>query len=213
MDDSTYIDKKPSKAKTIWLILVILALVASSVSFTLFYLKQKSEIDTLKAQNSKLADDNKSLESENNKVVVPQGEYRDIPELGVKYKVTDETKDVTYSFKYSEGGGTIGSKGYIGISTQALTLAAPENAKNSDAVEFDLKYPCTSVEDPVATIFKSEESDTSGLVQEKKLGKFYYQYAYGKLEGSNKCSQEEHAEAIKSGQAIFKSLELIELDS
>ena len=64
-------EQKPSKKKTIWLILIILALVASNVAWALFYIKQQSElnttISTLTARNLKLASDNKSLQAENDK--------------------------------------------------------------------------------------------------------------------------------------------------
>jgi len=98
-------DKKPSKAKTIWLVLIILALIASNVSWALFFLKQQGELNTkitiLTAQNAKLAKDNKSLQSENDKLSsasTVSGDYREIPEFGVKYKVTDEIKKLTYAY-------------------------------------------------------------------------------------------------------------------
>lgn len=99
-------EQKPSKKKTIWLVIVIVVLIASNVAWVLFYIKQQSElnttISTLTARNLKLANDNKNLQNTGDKTD-DTAEYREIPELGVKYKVTDENKDLTYSYSVTSG--------------------------------------------------------------------------------------------------------------
>lgn len=229
MDNSEFIDKKPSRAKTIWLIVVILALIASSVSFTLFYLKQKSEIDTLKAQNSKLADDNKSLESENNKVVVPQGEYRDIPELGVKYKVTDETKEITYVYNPS------GTKAFVNISTVALSKDSYKATLDGDPYDvmcsLDTGFTPTSIvfglpgDVPVPGMGEMTfaQESKAGNKSVKKISDTVYAY-FGGENGlddglgyaeyvpapSNGCDQNLIKQAQASAKELFESLEPIE---
>lgn len=106
-------EQKPSKKKTIWLVIVIVVLIASNVAWVLFYIKQQSElnttISTLTARNLKLANDNKSLQAENDKASDAEADsgYREIPELGVKYKLDDTTKDLTYSYNGTKDNETI----------------------------------------------------------------------------------------------------------
>ncbi len=101
------VEQKPSRKKTIWLVLIILALIASNTGWVLFYLKQQGEmtakINTLTAQNLKLAKDNKDLQNADSKTD-DTADYREIPELGVKYKITNDNKDLTYKYSLSSEG-------------------------------------------------------------------------------------------------------------
>lgn len=98
--------KKSGKAKTIWLILVILLLIISNTVWGLLWYTQDTKItdlgtknDKLNSQNSKLSDSNKSLKAANEKSKVDSSvQWREMPEFGVKYKLDDDTKDLTYSY-------------------------------------------------------------------------------------------------------------------
>lgn len=161
MDETpSYIDTstpKTSKKKTIWLILIIVALIASNVSWALFFFKQQGELNTkisiLTAKNLKLEKDNKSLEEENDKnasEAAKSGDYREIPELGVKYKLTDETETLTYSYS--------GVKDNESISWSSIALSEKSTETNG----------CNSYDGTVIIWSKSpsEISDDKG----KKVG-------------------------------------------
>ncbi len=113
MDETpSYIDTstpKPSKKKTIWLILIIIALIASNVSWALFFFKQQGELTTknniLLAKVAKLEKDNKDLESKSNQAsedAQASSGYREIPELGVKYKLDADNINLSYAYATDE---------------------------------------------------------------------------------------------------------------
>lgn len=109
MNDSTFTDKKPSKAKIIWLVIIVLLLIASNTAWGLFYFSQQNKLNdnirSLKIEKQaikdELADAKKSTKSNSDL------EYREIPELGVKYKLDDTTKDLTYSYNGTKDNETI----------------------------------------------------------------------------------------------------------
>lgn len=108
-------DKKSGKAKTIWLILVILLLIISNTVWGLLWYNQnttKTGLETknskLNSDNSKLSDSVKSLKAANEKAKVDSStQWRDIPEFGVKYKLDSDTKNLSYSYAGGKDGGTI----------------------------------------------------------------------------------------------------------
>lgn len=193
------VEQKPSRKKTIWLVLIILALIASNTGWALFYLKQQGEmtakINTLTAQNLKLTKDNKELQnadSETDNTTV----YREIPELGVKYKVTDDTKNLTYT--YSAENKLPG----IGLSTVALTDAGCDSSgKVAGSIGqykagFDLNATGSGEKMPVE---KFEDA--------KKIGNYYYLYAVPQ----SVCSENEQALKLQgpaklSASKAFESL-------
>lgn len=108
-------DKKSGKAKTTWLILMILLLIISNTVWGLLWYTQntaKTDLETknskLNSDNSKLSDSVKSLKTANDKAKVDSSvQWREIPELGVKYKLDNDTKTLTYSYAGGKDGGTI----------------------------------------------------------------------------------------------------------
>lgn len=105
MEDTSFIDsdKKPSKAKKIWLILVVVALIASNTAWVLFYFKQQGELQAtiaqLKVDKTKLSRDLAAAKKEASKKTESETtEWREIPELGVKYKLDSQTEKLTYSY-------------------------------------------------------------------------------------------------------------------
>mgnify|MGYP003393045902 CR=1 FL=1 len=214
MDDTpSYIgstEQKPSKKKTIWLVLVILALIASNVAWGLFFVKQQGELNTkisiLTAKNLKLAQDNKDLQNADNKdedVTV----YREVPELGVKYKITDQTKDLTYAYSYGF------EKSSVGFSSTALIKAA--NANNHDGT---LLCGSENGAAGIITSYKAGDkldlADVSTPIEQvkdaKKVGSNYFVIA--KPQGvcsEDKTIQALDDKAIQAAQAAFASLKAI----
>ncbi|HEU4716096.1 MAG TPA: hypothetical protein VFS14_04685 [Candidatus Saccharimonadales bacterium] len=99
----------------------------------------------------------------------PAAIYREIPELGVKYKLTEQTKGLTYHFRSSEDGKTK----IADFSTIALSAM-----KESDGV-----FPCTSSHAPsgIFALYENGNQIIQGkMVKElgKKVGAFYYVYSH-----------------------------------
>lgn len=112
MDNSSFTDNKPSKAKIVWIVLLTIILIASNTAWGLFYFQQQgntnAKISKLSVENSVLGEelaDAKAADKNSN------SGWRDIPELGVRYKVTDVTKDLTYLYENN----------YVSFSTKALS--------------------------------------------------------------------------------------------
>lgn len=106
-EQAEYATHTRRKSITLLIIGVITLLMASLVLGMLFYF-EKTEADSLHRQVTELREaqeemDKQMAEEEAGKTKRPQVAYREIPELGVKYKVTDQTKDLTYAFEASEG--------------------------------------------------------------------------------------------------------------
>lgn len=94
---------QPSKKKTVWLVVVIILLIASNTAWGLiFYSLQTSSqktITELKIERTKLERDLASTKKNSNQQTADADtEWREIPELGVKYQITDKNKDFIYAY-------------------------------------------------------------------------------------------------------------------
>lgn len=159
MDDNTNLvgttDVKPGKKKTIWLVIVILALITSNTAWGLFYYQQQTklqaEITKLETEktrlNKELADAKSSADSEDS------SDYREIPELGVKYKLDSTTDKLTYNYN--------GEKDNEVITWTTLDLANKSTGEDS----------CYSFSSPVTTwsIVKLESGSDEGSKQVGKV--------------------------------------------
>lgn len=104
MDNSSSTEKKSNKAKIIWFTLLVLALIASNTTWGLLYFNQRTALNekinklTVEKQllNEELADSKKAAAANAEEKDV---QWREIPELGVKYKLDSDTKDLTYSYQ------------------------------------------------------------------------------------------------------------------
>ncbi len=114
MDDSPITDKKPSKAKIIWIVALVLLLIACNTAWGLFYFNQQNKLNQSirslgvdkQVLKEELVDAKKST-----KIDDTSDEWREIPELKVKYKVTSNTKDLTYLYE----------NGSVSFSTKSLS--------------------------------------------------------------------------------------------
>lgn len=219
------ITEKHSKAKTIWLLIIIFLLGVSNTAWGLFYLKQNQDAQNLNSQIGALTTEKTtlngqiaSLKSTNKELSTIESKqeeiiWREIPELGIKYEIVDDTKDFTYGYFYIQNP-------LIQTSTISLTDSSPSTS---------LDTPTCSVKDPVGAIHKLTEKDLDKMnvyvpgstLREstlnnpankkmiKKLGENYFYLAPTKLEGSTRCSQEKFNEALATTQKVFDSLTAI----
>lgn len=122
MDDSSFKDNRPSKAKIVWIVLLTIILIASNTAWGLFYFQQQgntnAKISKLSVEKEvleeELADAKKSASKNDDDI-----EYREIQELGVKYKLDDETKDLTYAYHGNKEDGGMISWSTISISKKS----------------------------------------------------------------------------------------------
>lgn len=205
-------DVKPSKKKTIWLVVIILALIASNTGWALFFFKQQGELNAkisiLTVQVAKLKKDNKDLQDEVDKAGDSEsnGDYRDIPELGVKYKLDDKTDSVTYEYSFLEN-----TPAVILRTTDIFKIA---NDNNKDAN--DLPAPIISkLTEAETKTFKFLDEDFATYQKSspdsvKKIGQFYYVYT-----GPNGLDAGKTEEAIAAASKgvlkdVFNSLKAIQ---
>ena len=99
-----------SKAKTIWLLIILFIFAVSNTIWGLLYIKQSGENQQVSSQVATLSSEKTDLDAKIKKLEVAQAEkvetqkeedatkWREIPELGVKFKVTDKNKDLTYHY-------------------------------------------------------------------------------------------------------------------
>ena len=212
---------KPGKAKTIWIITLIFVVGLSNTAWGLFYFKQTNNNTQLSSKVNNLTGSVNDLNNEVLSLKSPKKDttsttFREIPELGVKYKPSEATKDITYSYTLLDSSNT--HEKSIGLSTLELTESAPKNAlaiknMNSSIGTMEAGQPCTS-QDPPAMIIKyskkpAQPESLDGGLEDRQIGMDYYRFMYTKLNGSTKCSQDQFSEAIKRGLAAFHSLEKI----
>jgi len=165
--ESSLDTKKPSRAKTIWLIIAIFLFAVSNTMWGLFYFKQNQDNDSLTSKASNLSKNNDELSSKAkrldeevvdlNKEIAKQKEesesitWRSIPEMKLKYKLDVDTEDLTYTYL----GGT--------ASTAAIVWTSKSIANKSTSVDF-----CDSYSAPLVR-WGLTKGNSSG-VTEKKVG-------------------------------------------
>lgn len=152
---------------------MILALIASNVAWALFFVKQQGElnakINILTAQNLKLAKDNKSLQDESDKSSADDStDYREIPELGVKYKLDGTTKNVTYSYA------NYGDK-FISVSTTNVydSLKDDTELQQSENGNYNVANIYQYSEDKIPAKFGTLAELQKNKIA-KKIGNYYY---------------------------------------
>jgi len=148
------------------LVLAVLGLVVA-------YYFQSDHVVSLEYQVSSLRTSAKDAQMEpvKSEEVPAAAMYREIPELGVKYKLTEQTKDLTYSYRSNEGG-TIRVAGFSTVAISAM--------KGTSAEEF----PCASPMAPSGsfTLYKDGNETMQGgrMAKDiaKRVGSYYYVYAH-----------------------------------
>ncbi len=207
MDDSPITDKKPSKAKIIWIILLVLLLIAANTAWGLFYFNQQTKLNQnirslgveKQVLKEELADAKKSAKPSDD-----SSQWREIPELGVKYKVTDDTKDLTYTFNSS-------TKDHVSFSTIALTKKSNKTDNDTDS--------CWSASGAGGAITKysaGEEADTNGDPVEKvsgakKIGNYYFVLSHAQFAcGTDTATNDLATQANNDTKTAFASLKAID---
>ena len=163
-------------------------------------------ITTLTARNAKLAKDNKSLQAASESPE-EDSDYREVPELGVKYKVTDETKDLTYVYSEAGADRPAASFSTLAILNQGTGDEDDTNecAKESGAAGVIVRYTSKDLNTDgvlLDTTIKKELDKKSPTV--KKIGSNYF--VYSKPNGISACSESLISASRKAANDAFKSL-------
>ena len=214
MDDTpttfSPVEQKPSRKKTIWLVVLVLLLITSNTAWGLFYYQQQTklqaEITKLETEktrlNKELADAKSSADSEES------SDYREIPEIGVQFKVSDATKDLTYTYDPVND--------FISFSTVNLIKTAGEDKENPGSNQ------CSSESGAGGRIIRikageayspgagADEKPIEQVEGAKKVGDYYYIFAH--VQGY--CGEGNIATLAKtanqSTEAAFNSLKAID---
>lgn len=171
---------RPSRAKTIWLVIVIFLFALSNTAWGLFFYKQLQEKDSLQAKVNNLTSSNDQLSKQLRDQTAKESkaaDQRTIPEFEVSYTPDNQTKNLTYSYQIN--GSTMST---ILISTVDLTEKDPgTTAQGSTSGK---EFRCSSAYGPLGTITKMSATDkllnmTPDQLQQsgktvKKIGDFFY---------------------------------------
>ncbi len=213
---------KPSR-KTRWFIvalIVILVLVLNATWAWLYYNKRtdfhnqlsdaKQTAADQKSKNTQLAnelaDSKQRLAAKDAQKPQSQpvtSDYREIPELGVKYKLTDQTKELTYSYAGDDG---------IGFSTPELVdfglkdfpnePVSTCSASNHAIGNITMYKPGSNVQTPSNTKAGTPVEQFPGA---KKVGDNYFIFTSPQAACSKNHTSEESS-ALKVAKQAFDSL-------
>lgn len=194
------------RSSTVWIILtVLLFLVAAGVGM-MYYLQHQdnqAEVDNL---NSKVSNLQSQLSSNVSQpaAAAPSTDgqdYRYIPELAAKYKVSDANKNLTYSFAAFKDSSSVSA----GFSSTDLVV------KSLSVLKTGQPNPCESGNGPLGMItrYALSDGDTTVLGGEKvkdianKVGNFYYTYT----SPQSSCSGDKDVSSLQqSSQPLVKSV-------
>lgn len=212
-----YPEEKHSKAKTIWLVIILLLIGVSNTVWGLLYFKQQDlhkqtlgEVSSLTQKNSTLdkqVTDLKTRVKSSATAIDDATAWREIPELGVKFKINDNNKDLTYSYDPIEDNGA--KVDTIYLSTTALTKNAPPDDSG--------RSPCASNYGPAGAIAKYKAGTMLPVAGTKvddvkdavKIGTHYLIFQKSQASCSDKTQQDQTV-ATKNIYDTFKSMRSIE---
>lgn len=211
---------KRDKAKTVWMVIAIILLVALISLGVYGYIQMKNmnqKISDQQAQIQKLEDSKKLIEDAvkaaaggATQAIIDSSSSRAIPELGVKYRISKDNINSTYSFESNATQDGV-LKG-IGLSTTDLILA---NAKLVGEASND----CLASDSPLGTIlllkagqilYDKKVEDSVGP-NVKKIGDNYFV----KESPQGACTNNETVQALQTNStpkvldSIFNSLQAI----
>lgn len=211
---------KRDKGKKVWMIIAIIALVALIGLGVYGYMqmqKTNQKIKDQKAQIQKLEDNKKIIEDAARaaaggatQAIIDSSSNRAIPELGVKYKITKDNINSTYSFESNVSqDGVLKS---IGLSITDLILA---NAKvvgeaNNDCVASNGPLGKISLLKAGQLVFDKKVEDSVGA-NVKKIGDNYFV----KVTPQGACTNNEAVQALQTKStpqvldSIFNSLQAL----
>ena len=205
--------EKHSKAKTIWLLVVLFLFAVSNTVWGLLYIKQHSDKQQIDSQVASLTSEKSNLTSKVKTLESTQSEtpaenktttdttWREIPELGVKYKTNDDLKNITYAYEHSQ---------YIRLSTYT-----PDDTISA----LEWSEACGKPLTPAGTITKWKQGATytfegdgrvvDTIPEAKKLGNYYYVYEGVQPTQRTSCQGDSAKKAGTIGKQLFESLETI----
>ncbi len=200
--------KRPSKAKTIWLVIVIFLFGLSNTAWGLFYYKQNQDNGSLSSKSNNLSKSNDQLSSKvkklnseistlNEKIAKNTEEdasntWRVIPEMNIKYKLDADTADLTYTYL---GGAT--PSPYITWTSKSLTDKST------------LAEACDSYSAPIIRWETVKDAASTGMGEKKVGEKTIYAIApQAYSERSATCKDQ--ALTAKFQAAVKKALESLQ---
>lgn len=201
------------KRPLVWMIVTAVLVLALGGLAAVYYLQTvamkdktsnlQSQVDTANAQvaaKQKQLDDKAAAAADDSTV------YREIPEIGVKYKLTEANKDVTYAYLSGDSKSAV-----IGFSTVEIAGGIKVTDKKTGAVS----YPCSGANAPLGVISKYVDGSTEvgvgpGMTAAaigKKIGGAYYVYQSPQAACSADTSLDSQQSAgVKDVKAIYDSL-------
>ena len=214
-----YPAKRSHKTRWIVIALIILLVIAINATWGWLYSSKRTDFHnqlndakqttkTQKDANAKLANelaDSKARladkDSQKPDTQQTSSDYREIPELGVKYKLDDETKDLTYSYTGNDS---------IGFSTVSLIGFGQEDFPNKGA--------CIASSAPSGSITMYEPGDmvktpgtnSAGTPVEqvegaKKVGDNYFIFT-SPQSACTKTHTDDEKSAVQTAKDAFNSL-------
>lgn len=197
--------QEPKHTTPVALIIAVIVLVLGLLGLGTAYYFQMSQAKDLQRQVTDLnaAADEMDKEMAAMDMQPVASDYREIPELGVRYKLTEETKGLTYRFANN------GMAQTISFSTEELTTVRLGEGD-------DAKYPCTSDAMPGGVITRFKEGETlrvgpSDITStNKKIGDYYYllQAPQASCGVGDAATMAKEQAAVKAVQKAFESLEV-----
>lgn len=182
-----------------WIIATIVLLIGVIGGGVWYYIestRMSSEIQSLTDQ--KKVAENELAASTAQEVV----QYREIPELGVKYRLTESVKDLTYAFGSNEDG----MARTANFSTIVMTAM-------KEAGDVHGSFPCTSAAAPSGHITRYNDGEQHIMETKvkdigKKIGDFYVVYDHPQFACSvNGQTVEGLQESIDAVRSVYDSLE------
>lgn len=187
------------KGHSVFWILATVILLVGVIGGGAWYYKESVRLN---GEIQSLTDQKSEMESALAAVSASEAvQYREIPELGVKYKLTDSVRDVTYAFR-SNGDGTIRSADF-----STIAISAMEDLGTIKS------FPCTSSMAPSGSITRYDDGERQAMgttIKDigKKIGDFYVVYSHPQyachVNGQTVNGLEESIDAVKS---VYDSLE------
>jgi hypothetical protein len=177
--------KSSGRLKSFFIFLLIFLLGVTNGAWGWLYYSHNNEnarlntnIHELTDQKTRLNEQIKALKNTDSTSKDAASGWREIPELGIKYKPTDDTKDLTFAYH----GGKTPSVSFSTISISNKEPAcSPDSADGLGQVGSWVKYAPTdkvdsgqTAQDQAATMQKSAEQNVRDSV--KKVANFYYFY-------------------------------------
>lgn len=207
--------EKKSKKKLILTLVLFTILIAGTTTLGLLYYKTKMDsqkqlankqktIEDLEGRNANYLKQIDALKKPEKEEVQPTATFREIPELGVKYALNDQTKDLTYFYT---GRNSIAFS-TIDLSNSAINIDEEGCLTNGPGGIIGKLNPTDQLN---GTTAEAAANNSELKDRFKKIGEFYFNFSMP----SGPCSQKTDLKSkidqtLTAGKAAFDSLQATE---